>query len=152
LNKIGAKQGAIDAKKQAELRKNTDARVPEAKIGAGRDKKLPPNEFAFGKPNRPSTPINGVISNFYGESAENDQKVKYDVTYQVKKSFKPLPAAKETKAVQKAKEFKQTTKIQHDSPDKKEFKLKRFQDVQPRTNTYKKPFAAKAEESKVEQS
>ena len=66
------KQGAVDAKKQNDLRKKVDARVPPAKIGANKGKTLPPDEFAFGRPNRPSTPINGVISNFYGETAEHD--------------------------------------------------------------------------------
>jgi hypothetical protein len=33
--------------------------------------------MAFGKPNRPSTPIQGVISNHYGEYAVNEIQEKY---------------------------------------------------------------------------
>ena len=31
----------------------------------------------FGKPNRPSTPIGGVISNYYGETAVHDLEERY---------------------------------------------------------------------------
>jgi hypothetical protein len=40
-----------------------------AKKNLNKEKKLPVEEFIFGKPNRPSTPINGVISNHYGDAA-----------------------------------------------------------------------------------
>ena len=43
----------------------------------------PAEEFAFGKPNRPSTPINGVISNFYGDSAANEIEGKYQLQYEL---------------------------------------------------------------------
>ena len=33
----------------------------------------------FGKPNRPSTPIGGVISNYYGETALHDIEERYNI-------------------------------------------------------------------------
>ena len=57
-----------------EFRQSNDIRLPQ-KTGAAtkeENKKVKlaiADQFAFGKPNRPSTPINGVISNYYGASA-----------------------------------------------------------------------------------
>lgn len=54
--------------KAKEFRLKHDARV---ELGKKRrlDNNIPASEFSYGKPNRPSTPINGVISNHYGDSA-----------------------------------------------------------------------------------
>lgn len=59
-----------------EFRKIVD---PKVKIGVGRDKsfKFPPIGFTYGVANRPSTPINGVINNYYGEAAEAELHSKY---------------------------------------------------------------------------
>ena len=37
----------------------------------------------FGRPNRPSTPINGVISNHYGESAVHDIQQRYELQHEL---------------------------------------------------------------------
>jgi hypothetical protein len=37
----------------------------------------------FGRPNRPSTPIMGVISNHYGESAVNEIQEKYQMQHEL---------------------------------------------------------------------
>ncbi len=122
---MGAAQ-ATDPKKAKEFRKEHDVRVPQKQVGQRqRQTSLPIDKFAFGKPNRPSTPIQGVISNFYGESAEHDQKDKYDIHYQLKKQVRALPEPKETEAQKKAKEFIKTKRLQPEQ-EKKEFKLKRF--------------------------
>jgi hypothetical protein len=33
---------------------------------------LPEEEFPYGRPNRPSTPVGDVVSNYYGEKAEKE--------------------------------------------------------------------------------
>jgi hypothetical protein len=39
--------------------------------------------MTFGKPNRPSTPINGVMSNFYGETAAVEITDKYQMNFEL---------------------------------------------------------------------
>jgi hypothetical protein len=39
--------------------------------------------MAFGKPNRPSTPIQGVISNHYGENAAQEIQDKYVMQHEL---------------------------------------------------------------------
>ena len=51
--------------------------------------------------------------------------------------MKALPEPKETEAQRKAKEFIKTKRMQPEQ-EKKEFKLKRFQQVAPRTDTHAK--------------
>jgi hypothetical protein len=71
---MSIKNGIIDAKNQKDFREKNDARI-EQTIGdrsrRGRQVSIPEN-LAFGKPNRPSTPINGVICNYYGETATHE--------------------------------------------------------------------------------
>ncbi len=50
-----------------------------SKTKAGKPSELQLDSMAFGKPNRPSTPINGVISNVYGESAVTEINQRYEL-------------------------------------------------------------------------
>jgi len=43
----------------------------------------PLDQMAFGKPNRPSTPIHGVISNHYGENAAQEIQDKYVMQHEL---------------------------------------------------------------------
>ena len=43
----------------------------------------PAEEFSYGKPNRPGTPINGVISNHYGDAAHHEIQEKYEMKYEL---------------------------------------------------------------------
>jgi len=79
-----------------------DARIDQGKFKKN-ESSLPSEEFAFGKPNRPSTPINGIISNFYGDSAVNEIEEKYQMQYEIKKQSKGQNTmVKHTKAQEKA--------------------------------------------------
>ena len=40
--------------------------------------RLPEESFTYGKPLRPSTPIKDVVSNFYGDMAEQEMLTRYD--------------------------------------------------------------------------
>ena len=48
---------------------------------------LPEERHPYGRPNRPSTPVGDVLSNYYGENAEKEISVKYDI---IKETSKPL--------------------------------------------------------------
>ena len=48
---------------------------------------LPEEEFLYGKPNRPSTPVGDVISNYYGDQATKHLAQKYEV---LKETTRPL--------------------------------------------------------------
>jgi hypothetical protein len=43
----------------------------------------PLDQMSFGKPNRPSTPIDGVISNHYGEYAAQEINEKYSMQHEL---------------------------------------------------------------------
>jgi hypothetical protein len=38
---------------------------------------LPEEEFPYGRPNRPGTPVGDVVSNYYGEKAQKEVMKKY---------------------------------------------------------------------------
>ena len=60
-----------------EFRQNVDIRK---KIKQGIKKRaiyLPPEDFAYGVPNRPSTPMKNVVNNEYGNVAEEEIKKDY---------------------------------------------------------------------------
>jgi len=84
LNKMSIKNGIIDAKHQKEFRDHNDARI-EATIGdrSRRGHSHVPENLAFGKANRPSTPINGIISNYYGETASHEIVEKYTLSHEL---------------------------------------------------------------------
>jgi hypothetical protein len=85
LNKMSIKNGIIDAKNQKDFREKNDARI-EQTIGdrsrRGRGLGVPEN-LAFGKANRPSTPINGIICNYYGETASHEIEEKYALSIEL---------------------------------------------------------------------
>ena len=76
LNKMSLKGGSVTSKDVNKFRQTNDARiafgvVPEKPI------MLPNEEFTFGKRNRPQTPVNGIISHYYGEAASRDMQQRY---------------------------------------------------------------------------
>lgn len=68
LNKMCIKEGIVDSKNHKDFRMLNDPRI-EPHIDTRSRRFVVPEANAFGRPNRPSTPINGVICNYYGESA-----------------------------------------------------------------------------------
>jgi hypothetical protein len=75
---MSIKEGIIDAKQQKDFRQTNDARIDSfiGNISRRRQQSVPEN-VAFGKANRPSTPINGIISNYYGVTAHQEIDEKY---------------------------------------------------------------------------
>lgn len=134
-----------------EFRKTNDARMKEATGIPNKVNKLPSEDFTYGMPLRPSTPIRDVMGNFFGEMAESEMTYKYE---QTKGTFKGSALPTEAKHTMKSKiahdfvkskgsEDDKTAKLM--SGSKELFKIKRFNNVQPRTNTNNKSKAFKKE-------
>ena len=131
MNKTSVLKGATDAKAQAKMRKeNVIVRSNEPKHKPSK-KNLPPRDFAYGVMNRPSTPIEGVISNEYGQFAEISADAKYRDSLQKPEKLTKKPV-RPTKASEKLLEHQKSK----NSPDKSEkaetFKIKRFTKVESR--------------------
>lgn len=92
--------------------------------------------MTFGKANRPSTPIQGVISNNYANIAEQEVSEKYDqylkANRDAKKNKRIVPA--DTRARQLAAQYLNEQKMKAEG-DEKRFKMKRFNNIGPRTST-----------------
>lgn len=88
LNKMGLRNGITDAKDVKEFRQTHDARI-EPTIGerARRRQHSVPETIAFGKANRPTTPINGIIANYYGETAHQEINEKYSLAHELVSAY-----------------------------------------------------------------
>ena len=92
LNKWAVLDGQVTAKQNYEFRKTHDARVPfgfSALKNAARAISLPKENFTFGKPNRPQTPIDGIISNHFGQEASDQLQSRYGLLKEFKKETSP---------------------------------------------------------------
>ena len=149
LNKMSIKDKACNARDMYQFRQTHDARMKEASGFPQKNNKLPPEEFTYGMPLRPSTPIRDVMGNFFGEMAENEMQFKYQHT---KTNFRSSNLPTESKHTTKSKiahefikskgsEDEKQAKLMSGSKDL--FKIKRFEKVKPRTDTNIKKGAAK---------
>jgi hypothetical protein len=68
--------GAVNAKDQYQYRSSHDARIP---FGVLTEKHilLPGETFTFGKRNRPQTPVNAILANYFGEQAGSQMQQRY---------------------------------------------------------------------------
>ncbi len=121
-----------------DFRKTVDIRQ---KVRQGKIEKkiyLPPEDFAYGLPNRPPTPFKDVIYNAYGNRAEDIIRNEYD-NYIRERSIKDnRPPEVITRYINpKAEEYKMrelekkglTTGFQDKEKEKPLYKLRMFQDV-----------------------
>ena len=96
--------------------------------------------MTFGKANRPSTPIQGVISNNYANIAAQEVTERYDLYLKANKDAKKakriLPA--NTRAGTLAAKYHNDQRIKNENEEQR-FKMKRFGNVGPRTSTNLKP-------------
>ncbi|CDW82404.1 rna 3-terminal phosphate cyclase [Stylonychia lemnae] len=101
--------------------------------------KLPDESFTYGKSLRPSTPIKDVVCNFYADVAEQQMLSRYQYLRQQSRSGTRLSCfERHTKASALAKDHienqgKNESIITRDT--RTLFKMKKFQNVAPRTNT-----------------
>ena len=129
MNKFGITKGAINSKAQNDLRKKKDLRVSqEPKHNLNKKTELP-NDMIYGIMNRPSTPIEGVISNTYGQHAEHEAEQIYKESSRRPAQKNKPSGVRQTKATQKLIEHQQH-KLEDRANDKTDnFKIKRFAKV-----------------------
>ena len=138
-NKLALKTRATTARAQSAFRKTYSKHLPRfVKEIPVNHTYLPEEAHPYGRPNRPGTPVGDVVSNFYGENAEKVITQKYDI---LKETTKPLSlsyARGHTRASAMAKSH-----ITQDNfnksyvalNDKELFKMTKFKNVKPRTDT-----------------
>jgi hypothetical protein len=68
LNKMSVKSGSVTSKEVNKFRQSNDARIAFGVIPE-KVNTIHHEEHAYGKRNRPQTPVNGIISHYYGEAA-----------------------------------------------------------------------------------
>lgn len=127
-----------DAKANRAFRNDHDARI---NVGKHMPKinRIPGGDFSYGRANRPQTPVDGIIRNEFGEESVSHLQQKYVVWKQMQNSTKGLTGIRMTNA-QIAADNAIKSKLATSNPEaaagtKKEFKLKRFQNVDARTST-----------------
>jgi len=105
---------------------------------------LPEEEFAFGKPNRPSTPMGAVMSNKYGAKAANESRQIYQSRLdEIAQRRKPLPKLTNSAVVSKEKVAKRIQEL-NCTEQKPLFKIKKFLATSPRTETINKGYISPA--------
>lgn len=106
----------------------------------------PPSGMVYGMMNRPSTPIEGVISNTYGAYAEQESEENYKRIIAKPKTKHKAPAVRTTKATDKILEYQKTKKEGPVGTNVDDFKIKRFTKVESRVKAQlKKGKGKKAE-------
>ena len=142
LNKRAVLDGMITARDNYKFRQNHDNRIPfglEALKNKGSS--IPNDSFTFGKRNRPQTPVKGIILNDYGETAGMCLQEKYRVLKESKTINSPRNNKFEIRYTHAQMKHDQYIKQRNSSLDHKpsQFKLKRFQNVEPKVGIVKLP-------------
>ena len=127
LNALSVSEKACTSSQQYKFRKNFDVRIQSAHV---KNRQGVP-DITYGNENRPSTPMKAVLSNFYGEFAGEQLNRSYTPM-----SVRPnIPKGRSTKGFDMRNEaIKSTMAIQ----PKTLFKLKKFSNVQSKTETRRK--------------
>mmetsp|Transcript_6725 Transcript_6725/g.6611 ORF Transcript_6725/g.6611 Transcript_6725/m.6611 type:complete len:128 (+) Transcript_6725:239-622(+) len=118
---MSATKGITKASEQGVFRKNVDVRVGLSTSTHQEEKKIP--DIIFGQPNRPSTPINAVIENYYGSVAAEIKNQDYSRSPNIKKR------SEESKHEKGSNRSPAPANVSQEQPQKKEFKMKKFQNV-----------------------
>jgi len=128
LNKGAVVHGCTTSKNISSYREEHDIRLqtgPVPRYGSGTDPSYPNATTAFGRPSKPSTPINSLLCNSYQRNwiASQRQTAKAEEEVSAKKQ-KKQPAAHTRASLGHV-------KVKKDAP-KKPFKLKQFVNVESR--------------------
>jgi len=133
LNKLSLRAGVTNARAMGGFRRTTDARVRIPK--GSKDRMIrTSNEFYFGMPSKPSTPIHDIIGNTYGERAEFDIVEGYAYDLAQRKRGKSQIGLRHTRASDLA-ATAITGKDKSEEVSRNQFKLSKFQKCGPRINT-----------------
>ena len=79
LNKVVLREGATDAASNRAYRAKHDMKLQPKYTArtSGISSSMPNAEQAFGRANRPQTPVNGIINNVYGEQESIQMQERY---------------------------------------------------------------------------
>lgn len=124
LNALSVTEKACTPSEVSKFRKTTEIRL---KTAQSKSRPVVP-DIIFGNENRPSTPIKAVISNFYGDFAAENM----NSNFVVKPVRSNVPPSRSTKGFDKRNEAIRSTMK---SQEKTQFKIKKFESVQCKTNT-----------------
>ena len=127
LNALSVSEKACTSSSQSKFRKMTDIRL---KTSQGRQRDSVP-DIIFGTENRPSTPMKAVITNLYGESAAQD----LNNNVFIREVRKGLPPSRSTKGFDRRNEM---IKGNLQNSQKDLFKIKKYENVQSKTDTGRK--------------
>ena len=91
INKLAIKMNAANYKSIKDFRKSIDIKQKVKHGSITKKIILPPEDFVYGKPNRPPTPIKEVINNDYGNRAEATIRNEYKrfIKHKSHANFKP---------------------------------------------------------------
>lgn len=123
LNKMSLGQRCTSAKAQREYRKHNDAYISQTKGNKTKMGAMLPVYQTFGVPSLPSDPMKLVLNNTYANMAEEE----ISMIYSTRMSVQKRTTRGSTSVSPSRKPVKDTSK--------EPFKMKRFQQVAPRTNT-----------------
>ena len=125
LNKLSLQNKCTKPKQVSVFRATADVRMKEARGKGDGSVKLPDSNFIYGIPNKPGTPITNVVGNDYANHAEQEKAIQYSIESVPRK--KSLPK----------RDYNLRRSASPPNQEKKpEFKLKRFQKVNPKVTDY----------------
>eukprot|EP00744_Colponema_vietnamica_P001204 GILI01002017.1.p1 GENE.GILI01002017.1~~GILI01002017.1.p1 ORF type:complete len:239 (+),score=74.02 GILI01002017.1:117-833(+) len=142
LNKMSVKDHCVSAKTVSEFRREHDVRLKNSTYVPPR-RPLPSqtdDNFRYGKPSKPSTPIAAIVSHEYAREAEERQIEQYLRTEGQKYVVGRIPNPKPTKASEGHRlAHEATVKAQQEElVAKKPFKLQKFENVPSRVQGLRK--------------
>jgi len=98
---------------------------------------LPDEDFTYGMPNRPSTPVKAVVNGYYGDAAEQRITERYELMRAQAKPLSYADARNHTKASHMLSQHVRSTALLETMRSSQTlFKMNRFKNVEPRTNTH----------------
>ena len=127
INAISVAEGACTPAKQTKFRLRADLRLKTA----SQKERIYVPDMVFGMGNRPSTPIKAVITNFYGANAAES----------IYEGFTPKAATRDLRSARSTKgndKRNLAIRASMQQPLKHQFKIKRFANVQGKTETRRK--------------
>ena len=140
LNKMALSHKATTPRKQYDFRKSVNARLKDP-LSRGAIQHLVLSENAvFGQPNRPSTPIKAVVEGFFGDVAEQQSLQRYEI---IARSTSKRPTTSDLRGHTRASALARDhisnasiTDLMRRTTGEGLFKMRKFQNVDPRTNTH----------------
>lgn len=127
LNILGITEKACTPATQSKFRTTVNVRIKSASQRG----KIRVPDMIFGIENRPSTPIKAVMGNFYGEHAAEN----LGNNFTPKSARKNIPTARSTRGFDKRND---SIRNSMENPEKGYFKLKKYNNIQAKTETRRK--------------